>query len=444
MHKGKHFPDHDTVDITVSINSESYQSFGGIIFPLRELRTIGLCSLIDHELGVRAKNQGYPYSEIIESLFALYFCGGDCIEDLHTHLRDELCQIPGLRLPSPDTVLRGIKELSTENTAYVSPSSGNSYNFNINTRLNKLMLKALMITKQLTVDKSYDFDYDNELIPTEKWDAQYSYKKCFGYFPGVATIGNNIVYIENRDGNTNVRFKQEETLERAYSLLKEQGILINRSRMDCGSYSKEIIKVVEKYSRHFYIRARKSCEMYRQIQEVKQWRLVEINHIRYEVASIPFTLFEQDKNYRLVITRQASEDKQGNLFTGDHCIYRSILTNDGESTEDEVIAFYNERGASERIFDQMNNDFGWKRLPCSFQNQNNVFMILTAMIKNFFSYIIAKYSTICEGITPTSRLKKFIYRFVTVVGKWRYRARQWHLTLFTKRTCYKKLLLYES
>jgi len=26
-----------------------------------------------------------------------------------------------------------------------------------------------------------------------------------GYFPGVATIGNTIVYVENRDGNANVK-----------------------------------------------------------------------------------------------------------------------------------------------------------------------------------------------------------------------------------------------
>ena len=68
-----------------------------------------------------------------------------------------------------------------------------------------------------------------------------TYKKNKGYFPGIATIGNKIVGIENRDGNANVKFKQEETLERMYSLLESEGINIYRSRMDAGSYSKEII-----------------------------------------------------------------------------------------------------------------------------------------------------------------------------------------------------------
>jgi hypothetical protein len=73
-----------------------------------------------------------------------------------------------------------------------------------------------------------------------------------GYFPGVASIGDKIVYIENRDGNANVKTGQAETLERAYLLLNEHGMTINRSRMvtersrsmDAGSYSEDILQVV--------------------------------------------------------------------------------------------------------------------------------------------------------------------------------------------------------
>ncbi len=43
-----------------------------------------------------------------------------------------------------------------------------------------------------------------------------------GYFPGVSTIGKHIVHIENRNGNTNVKYKQADTLKNAYSSLKKQ------------------------------------------------------------------------------------------------------------------------------------------------------------------------------------------------------------------------------
>ena len=63
-----------------------------------------------------------------------------------------------------------------------------------------------------------------------------------GYFPGVATIGDRIVYIENRDGNANVKTAQAETLERAYMLLKNNSIHINRSRMDFATLHRQTLR----------------------------------------------------------------------------------------------------------------------------------------------------------------------------------------------------------
>lgn len=133
-------------------------------------------------------------------------------------------------------MLRGIKQLATENQEFTSQQD-KQYTFNINTKLNRLNIKSLMLTNQLQPEDEYDFDYDNQAIATCKYDAKNTYKQTKGYFPGVASIDDKIVYIENRDGNANVKFEQAATLSRAYGLLQEQGISINRSRMDAGSYS---------------------------------------------------------------------------------------------------------------------------------------------------------------------------------------------------------------
>ena len=53
------------------------------------------------------------------------------------------------------------------------------------------------------------------------------------------------------------------------------------------------------------------------------------------------------------------------LWEGENT-YRCILTNDYESSKREIVEFYNLRGGKERIFDDMNNGFGWDRLPKSF------------------------------------------------------------------------------
>jgi hypothetical protein len=93
-----------------------------------------------------------------------------------------------------------------------------------------------------------------------------------GYFPGIATIGKNIVYFENRNGNSNVKYKQAHTLEATYKLLKDKAIEINRSRMDCGSFSQEVLEMVKKHSKLFYIRAQRCPELTSQIKAVTDWK----------------------------------------------------------------------------------------------------------------------------------------------------------------------------
>lgn len=417
--------------VKIALKSKNITPFGGIFYVMDQFSRLGLDRVIDSCLGLRSRFSGYQYSEIISSIFWIYFCGGDCIEDIGTHLGDQLEQRPDTRIPSPDTLLRGIKELAVNDTEYVS-EQGVSYAFNTAEKLNELLLSLLLSTGQLNPGE-YDLDFDHEFIPTEKYDTKFSYKKERGYFPGVATIGDKIVGIENRDGNTNVRFHQKDTLRNIFHRLATHGVYINRCRMDCGSFSQEIISTVHGYCRYFYIRASRCQSLYERMNEITHWTPVEINFETYEVASIPFTSFFEELDYRLVIQRQKRRSsEQADLFEGEYT-YRCIVTNDHHSTEEEVILFYNARGASEQTFDRMNNDFGWKHLPCSFLKENTVFLLLTAMASNFFSYIVTKVSKVFEQITNTNRTKRFLFRFILVPACWIKTARQWVLNIYSAK-----------
>jgi len=411
--------------------SKNITPFAGVFFANDEFQRSGLRKLIDCELGIRSSTKGYSYGNLFGNFFNLFFCGGECAEDIQQHVRPTLEQIPGNEVASADTLLRCFNELATENTVVTVSSSEKQYQFNINERLNKLNIKSLLLTGQLEKDRFYDFDYDNQIIEHEKFDAKKTYKKNTGYFPGVATIGNKIVYIENRDGNANVKTAQAQTLERAYTLLNENGVYINRSRMDAGSYAKEIIETVAKYSRYFYIRANKCEALTERIRQISDWQTVRINEIDYQVASISFTGFLEELNCRLVVMREKTGELD--LFEGEKFNYRCILTNDHQSTEKEVIEFYNQRGNSERTFDIQNNDFGWNHLPTSNMNSNTVYLIITAMLRNFYNYIVEKVSKVFSDILPTSRLKRFIFRFITVSGRYVRRGRQTILQLYTNR-----------
>ena len=154
-----------------------------------------LPSVIDSTLGLRCRSFGYRYSEIIRSLMSIYFCGGSCIEDVTTHLMNHLSLHPTLRTCSSDTILRAIKELTQENISHTS-DTGKNYDFNTADTLNTLLLNCMFASGQLKEGEMYDVDFDHQFIETEKYDARPTYKKFFGYRPGVAVIGDLIVGIE--------------------------------------------------------------------------------------------------------------------------------------------------------------------------------------------------------------------------------------------------------
>jgi hypothetical protein len=127
-----------------------------------------------------------------------------------------------------------------------------------------------------------------------------------------------------------------------------------------------------------------------EIRQITDWQTVEINFKEYQVAFLPFTNFLSEQNYRLTVMRETTGDPQSDLFEGEKVNYRCILSNDNESSEKEIIEYYNQRGASEKTFDIQNNDFGWNHLPTSDMADNTVYLIMTAMLKNFYNYIFWK------------------------------------------------------
>ena len=289
----------------IQIKSENLTFFGGI-FPVMEQFDSGLSSVIDSTLGLRCKFYGYQYSEIIRSLMSVYFCGGSCIEDVTTHLMKHLSLHPTLRTCSADTILRAIKELTRDNSSYTS-DTGKVYDFNTADTLNTLLLNCLLATGQLKAGGEYDVDFDHQFLETEKYDAKPTYKKFLGYRPGVAVIGDMIVGIENSDGNTNVRFHQQDTLRRIFERLERNNIAVNRFRADCGSCSEEIVEQVEKHCKSFYIRANCCSSLYKDIRALRGWKTEEINGTVFEQNSILVEKWK-GKACRLFIQRQKRTD----------------------------------------------------------------------------------------------------------------------------------------
>ena len=191
---------------------------------------------------------------------------------------------------------------------------------------------------------------------------------------------------------------------------------------------------IEKHCKSFYIRTNRCSSLYNDIFALRGWKTEEINGIEFELNSILVEKWK-GKAYRLVIQRQKRMDGVQDLWEGEYT-YRCILTNDYESSVREIVEFYNLRGGKERIFDDMNNGFGWDRLPKSFMAENTVFLLLTALIRNFYKAIIQRLDVKRFGLNATSRIKAFVFRFISVPAKWISTSRRYVLNIYTCNNAY--------
>lgn len=127
--------------------------------------------------------------------------------------------------------------------------------------------------------------------------------------------------------------------------------------------SKEIVEVVETNCRHFCICANRYSSFNDSILSLTCWNTVEINNIEFELNSILIDEWK-GKPYHLAIQQQRERRNTlmfGKVNTSKGAYWPTITSRRQRHSE-----FYNLRSGKQRIFDEMNNDFGWKQLSKSF------------------------------------------------------------------------------
>lgn len=422
-------------------NSKAISAFGGINFVLKYLEENNYGKLFNSQLPDLKSQSKYSWSDIMFSILSIYLCGGDCIEDLQLNLKNHFHNNPYLNLPSPDTVLRRLSELAEINETCRTKRGAVDHPYNTNSTLEKLNITLL---KKLGAFDTIEttLDYDNTIIFNEKSDSKMTYKRNRGYQPGVCTINEEqVLYIENRNGHSDAKSFQADTLKRIFNLLAAQSVKkADHFRADAASYQYDVINLLSKKVKNFYIGCRNSyVEKY--FSKIPQWETIEdscegIMEVG-EITILPFQKQARDngeapKEYRLVVKRKLKKDRQIDLFTNDAYEYRAILTNNVKLSAIEIAGFYNHRGNMEKQFDILKNDFGWDRMPFSKMNTNTVFLYLTAMCRNLYRKLITYFSKKVKSLKPTDRIKKFLFRFIILPAKWIKRSRQYQLRIYGK------------
>jgi hypothetical protein len=385
----------------ITNSTEKVTPFGGLFFVIRDLKSKGLSELIETHLGKRAKQAKYSYSDMILNWTYCNLCGAERLEDIEK-LRSSL----DMDLPSHDSLGLVFKSLASRNSIIQGGKKAKqNHLFNINTPLNKLMVDTALKLDLLQPNKPYTLDYDNTIIEARKQDVAKTYKWNYGYQPGVSFIGKVPVYIEGRNGNSNAEKSMCDTLKRGFKLLDQRDIKINRFRSDAAAFQFDVIDLMEQRDIKFYIRLVRNHSFRDKVRDaVKSWEKITIKNTEIEIGEGVYSSRRFKNTYRMIVTKYKNNRGEQD--------YRALLTNDPNMSPEEVLRFYNMRGAIERNFDDLKNNFNWGRLPFSFLKENTAFMIISAITSIIYQYLVDKFSKKLDFVKRKHRLKNFIFHFM--------------------------------
>ena len=65
-----------------------------------------------------------------------------------------------------------------------------------------------------------------------------------------------------------------------------------------------------------------------------------------------------------------------------------------------------------------------------------VILLLTALIRNFYKFIMARLAVKRFGLKVTSRIKAFVFKFISVPAKWVRTSRQYVLNIYSCNNVY--------
>ena len=193
--------------------------------------------------------------------------------------------------------------------------------------------------------------------------------------------------------------------------------------MDKAGFNGSTFALLDKENIKFCVGTPKSKKLMTTVREREDWRSVKIETALYtwdcETIDIMYTMTKSTTVYRLVVLRvdrtlrEKPKTPSGWTYGGKYA-YKIIVTNDFESSAEELYEFYNQRGTSEHTFTEVKQQFAWKYPPFSFMAENTVYLMVTSMTAILYQGLIRKFKKHVKQIRLNARLKDFIFTFMTV------------------------------
>ena len=71
--------------------------------------------------------------------------------------------------------------------------------------------------------------------------------------------------------------------------------------------------------------------------------------------------------------------------------------------------------------------------------ENIVYLLMTALIRNFYKTVIKRMNVKDFGLSATSRIKTFVFKFISVLAKWIKTSREYRLNIYTVNSAYARV-----
>lgn len=388
-------------------------AYGGVAVMHQLVRELGLAQAIDDRLELLKWHKPYHESDHVLNFAYNALCDGDCLQDMELRRHDE-AYLDGLgarRTPDPTTAgdfCRRFEEADVRALLDI---------------FNQTRLKAWARQPESFFDEAF-IDMDGTLVETAAEKMQgidIAYNGVWGYHPLIVSLANTgeILSIVNRGGNRPSHEGASEEADRAIDLCRRAGFRRIRLRGDTDFTQTKHLDRWDKAGIKFVFGNDARIPLQIQADDLpdNQWRTLRrparytvktqrrrkrgkvkerivrergfenLQLVSEEVAEMKYRPVACRRSYRLVVVRKNLErrDGQGQLFADYR--YFFYLTNDRDSTVEQIVFSANDRCDQENLHAQLKTGVCCLTTPVHTLVSNWAYMVMTSLAWNLKAWL---------------------------------------------------------
>jgi hypothetical protein len=381
---------------------------GGIGLVHALVREVGLPEAIDRKLHLLKVHVPYHESDHVLNIAYNALCDGRCLEDIELRRNDEvfLDALRAERIPDPTTAGDFCRRFEPLHVRQLQDA------------IDEARLKVWARQPDEFFEQAV-IDMDGTLVPTTgrcKEGADFAYDGTFGYHPLVLSLANTreVLSVVNRSGNRPSHEGAAIEVDRAIALCRQAGFrsVLLRGDTDFSQTERldrwddagtqfifgidatagrhiqaddlpaEVWELLERAPR-YRVKTRPRTRPHDHKADIVREREFEnIRLVSEEIAEFEYRPVKCRRPYRIVVLCKNLVHEKGQQRLFDDYRYFFYITNDRESSAEEIVFSANDRCEQENLIEQLKNGVHALRAPVDNLVSNWAYMVMTALAWN--------------------------------------------------------------